>query len=414
MTRLTLFITLCSFGLTVSAQQYSDRSFTDKLNVYADKGDETVKALFSITKNVHQFLNLKFYKLAGSASYITLKIEGKPPSIDTYKIIYFKRHELEKMNSAEILYKITKSLVTRSLASYDSKQPPPEWLIASLVYMYTVGDSILTQEKYPITRLSIINNKFPKFDAIIKSKAPLPKHLGLYSLYGERCSVFYRGITSLRNGKKSMMRHLVHREAQDILEHFSDDYEEFKTVKKRDNWYKNASQKVCFNVVNPYPPEEIRKKVTSLLSVTIARPGNNGFGTMKVPLEEITKNTIDRNYLTLIERELIQIGLTSSVTIRPAIQKYLQCIFALRKNELDEFKEMLKSANKEFQKAINRQTHLNRYLDDLEKKYNGILTNFRRIISTAELSEKRNKEDFKEFNNYLDDLEKKLAEIKIE
>lgn len=416
MTRIILFIALCTFCSSTTAQQYADKSFSDKLNVYADKGDNTVKALFSITKNVQQFLNRKFYKLSSSASYVNLKIEGRPPSVDTYKIIYFKRSELEKLSSTEILYKITKSLVKRCLVSYNlnKKHDPPEWLIASLVYTYTVGDTLLTQEKFPITRLSIINNKYPDFDQLIKSKAPLPNHYGLYSMYAERCAVFYRGITSLRSGKKRMMEFLVNRESDDILEHFSTVYEEFKTTKKRNNWYKRSSQKVCFNVINPYPPEEIRKKVISLLSVTIARPGNNGFGTMKVPLEEITKDTIDIGYLSIIEGELLKINLTSSVTIRPSINKFIQSIYALKRKDLDEFKKLYKEANTSFHAAINRQIELNRYLDDIEKKYNDVLTDYRRIITAAELAQKRNKKEFKEFNDYLDELERKLEEIKIE
>lgn len=416
MTRLILFIALSTFCIRGSAQQYTDRSFTDKLHVYADKGDNTVKALFSITKNIQQFLNLKFHKLPNSASYINLKIEGRPPSTDTYKIIYFKRSELEELSSTEILYKITKSLLKRCLVSYDSnpKSDPPEWLTASLVYMYTVGDSLLTQEKYPITRLSIINKKFPDFDKLIKDSAPLPNHFGLYSMYAERCAVFYRGISSLRSGKKSMIQFLIHRETDDILEHFSTEYDELKTAKKRNNWYKTSSHKVCFNIINPYPPEEIQKKVTSLLSVTIARPGNNGFGTMKVPLEEVTKDTLDLNYLTIIEGDLIKIGLTASMTIRPAIGKYLLAIQALKRKDIDEFKEILRDANKEFQNAVARQALLNRYLDELEKNYNGILTDYRRIISAAELSEKRHRKEFKDFTDYLDELEKKLADIIIE
>ena len=419
MSKLLLFITVLHFSISTTFAIYTDKSFTDKLQLHSDVEDDTAKALFSITKNVQQFLNLKFTKIASSTPYVTLKIEGTAPSIDTYKIIYFKRSELKHLSSTDILYRILKPLIKRSLVSLyaDQKAIVPEWLTASLLYLHTIGDTRSSLEKYPITRQSIINQRFPDFDELITSKPPTPSNFWLYSIYAERCAVFFRGIVSLKQGKKQMMSYVVKQKETNILENFSTIYDEFKTPKLRNNWYKKASLKICFNVINPYPPEEIRKKVSSLLSVTVARPGNNGFGTMRVPIEEVSNDSyeaIDVKYLTLLERDLLELLLTSSQTIRPAIKKYLICISELRVQDQDLFKEKLNDAKKTFNEAINRQALLNRYLDTLEKKHNEVLTDYRRIILAAELAEKRKNIVFKDLIEYITELEKKLAAISIE
>lgn len=419
MIRLFYLIIISYFSISTVHAAYTDRSFTNKLQLLSDEKDNTAKALFSITKNVQQFLNIKFTKISSHVPYVTLKIEGTPPSTDSYKTIYFKRSELRTLSSNEILYRIMKQLLRRSLVSLyaDPKAEVPEWLTASLIYIHTVGETLSSQEKYPITRQSIINQKFPDFDELITAPAPKPSHYWLYKIYAERCAVFYRGIVSLKSGKKQMMSYLARQKEKNILENFSEQYDEFKTQKLRNKWYKKASQKVCFNVINPYPPEEIRKKVNSLLSVTVARPGNNGFGTMRMPLEDVPNDShkaIDSNYLTLMEGDLLEIYMTSSETIRPAIQKYIICVSNLRLKKSDEFKKDLKEAKKSFNDAINRQSMLNLYLDQLEKDHNEILTDYRRIILSAELAEKRDQIFFEDFKEYLDELEKKLAAISIE
>ena len=401
------------------AQEYTDRSFIDRLQIISDKEDETSKALFSISKKVHQFLNRKLNKIPGNAPRVTLKIEGTPPSTDTFRIIYFKRKDLNRMNSLEIIHRITKQLIRRTLVSFDAPQNTkvPDWLIAGYVYQYIVGETLSSLEKYPVSRQSIINKRFPDVDELLTVKGPNPKNYWLYSVYAERSAVFLRGIVPLRKGKKNLFSFLIDQEGKNIIEAFSLEYENFKSRRLRNNWFKSACQRVCFDVINPYPPAEIREKVTRLLSVTVARPGNNGFGTMRLPLEELTDDNskaVDLSYIALLERSLIEISLTSSETIRPAIVNFMSTMQLLKKKEYDEFKTSLVKAKKKFQEAIDRQEKLNRYLDELEKKHNQIESDYRRIILADELAEARNREKFPELNKYLNELEKKLASIVIE
>ena len=419
MLRNLFIIIMFQLAMHASANTYTDRSFVDKIYVNADKGDESVKTLFKVAKKVQQFLNVKLSKMPSDSPTVTLKIEGTPPSTDTFRIIYFKRHELKKMTSVEILHKIVSHLIRRTLVGLGAKNniSSPEWLTSALVYQFIIGETLSSAEKYPVTRLAIINKKYPNFDHLIEKEAPSAKHFWLYNIYAEQCAVFFRGITSLKNGKKNLLNYLIKRKTLYITDYFSQLYDDFQTPRKRNSWYKNTSHRVCFDVINPYPPEEIRKKVTSLLSITIARPGNNGFGTAKVPLEEVSEEsykTIDINFITILQRELMAILLTSSQTIRPAVGRFVANLNELKRGEHDGFKEKIIETKKEFQQAINRQIELNRYLDLLEKQFNDTQTEYKRIIMAAEIAEQRNIEKFEKLNEYLNSLEKKLAAIIIE
>ena len=415
---LLLFLTLLPSS-NIFAEEYTDKSFIDKLSLISDKGDETAKALFSITKKLNQFLNLKFHKIPGDAPNVTLKIEGTPPSNDTFRIIYFKRRDLNKMNPMEILHYISKQLIRRTLISFDAPRnvKVPDWLVAGYVYQYMAGETLSTLEKYPVSRLAIINKKFPDLDEFLSSQKPEPKNYWLYSIYAERSAVFLRGLVPLNRGKKNLFNYLINQQGKNISEFLSQKYESLKTKRLRNIWFKKAYQRVCFDVINPYPPNEIKEKVTRLLSVTIARPGNNGFGTMRISLEELSdenSKTIDHNYISLLEVSLMEISLTSSETIRPAIMNIVASLHHLKIKEYDDFKESLVQAKKKFNQALVRQNQLNQYLDELEKKHNNISTDYRRIILASELAETRKKEIFPELNLYLQELEKKLASVVIE
>ena len=410
---------LFSYCLCLKAEEYTDRSFIDKLDLISDKEDQTSKALFAITKKMHQFLSLKFSKLPGTAPKVTLKIEGTPPSTDTFRIIYFKRNDLNKMNSMEIIHRITKQLLHRILVSYDAPANVhvPDWLTAGYVYQYIVGDTLSSLEKYPVSRLSIINKKYPDIDILLKENGPDPAHYWLYSVYAERSAVFLRGVVPLSRGKKSLFAYLIKPQGRDVIDYLSTKYEDLKTQRLRNNWFKKACQRVCFDVINPYPPAEIREKVNHLLSVTVARPGNNGLGTMRKPLEELTDDTtqaVDLNYIALLERSLLEISLTSSETVRPALLNFITSLQLLKRKEYDDFKESMIKAKKTFHEAIVRQEKLNVYLDELEKKHNQLASDYSRIILADEIAEIRKRETFPALSLYLDELEKKLANIVIE
>ncbi len=415
LTILLIFLYCCC----IKAEEFTDRSFIDKIQLISDREDETSKALFDITKKMHQFLGQKFSKIPSTAPQITLKIEGTPPSTDTFRIIYFKRSELNKMNSLEIIHRITKQLLRRTLISYDAPKNihAPDWLTAGYVYQYIIGETLSSLEKYPVSRLSIINKKYPDIDTLLKEKGPEPVNYWLYSVYAERSAVFLRGVVPLSRGKKSLFSYLINPQGKSVIEYLSSKYDDFKSQRLRNNWFKKACQRVCFDVINPYPPAEIREKVTRLLSVTVARPGNNGFGTMRLPLEELsddTSQTIDLNYIAILERSLLEISLTSSETIRPALLNFISSLHLLKRKEYEDFKESLIKAKKKFRQAIDRQGKLNAYLDELEKKYNNLSSDYRRIILANEIAEMRNRENFSALSQYLDELEKKLASIVIE
>jgi len=412
-------LTLLLFSISAFSEEYTDRSFIDKLQLVSDKEDQDSKALFAVTKKINQFISRKLTKLPGDAPLVTLKIEGIPPSTDTFRVIYFKRKDLNKLNSLEILHTITKQLIRRTLITFDAPKDVkvPDWLIAGYVYQYMVGETLSSLEKYPVSRQAIISKKFPDIDELLRQKGPDPKNFWLYSIYAERAAVFLRGLVPLSKGKKSLFSFLIEGSDKSIIESFSVKFDEFKTQRQRNLWFKKACQRICFNVINPYPPEEIREKVTRLLSVTVARPGNNGFGTMRTPLEDITDDTsktIDLNYIALLERSLLEISLTSSETVRPSLLNFLQSLQFLKKKQFDEFKKSIKKAKEKFQQAINRQEKLNRYLDELEKKHNNVNSDYSRIIVADELAEIRKKESFPALSLYLEELEKKLASIVIE
>lgn len=414
---LTMAILLTQVSL--HAEEYTDKSFSEKLQVVADQGDETVKTLFDITKKVHSFLTLKLSKIPGKAPTVTLKVEGTPPSTDTFRIIYFKRSELNRMNSMEIVHRIMHSLIRRSLVSLGAANDitTPDWLTAGLTYQFIVGETMSTEEKYPLTRLSVINKKYPDLDQLLTGEAPNPESFWLYTIFAERSAVFHRGIFSLKSGRVKLLDFLIDRKEKTIIDHFSKEYEKLKTARLRRVWFKQSCFRVCIDVINPYPPEEINRKVSELLSVTVARPGNNGFGTMKLPLEELSGENskfIDTNYLTFLERDLLELLLTSSETIRPSIKEIVLSLRLLKEGNIDDFKESLKISKKKFKEAIRRQIELNRYLDTLEKKHNQLQSDYGKIIQAEELADKRNRVIFKDFNKYLDEIEKKLASIKIE
>ena len=103
------------FWFTLLGAQFKDRSSPEKLYFSSDHNDFYAKRLFEVSKFCQVFLNKSLGKLPNNAKSVYIQLEGLPPVNNSWRIIYFKRSELQVMNSYEILHRITDKLLQRHI-----------------------------------------------------------------------------------------------------------------------------------------------------------------------------------------------------------------------------------------------------------------------------------------------------------
>ena len=317
-----------------------------------------------------------------------------------------------------MLEQIVKKLVKRTLVAIGGKQnlKVPDWLTAALIFQVQIGqNSLLTQEKFPITRYGIVNKTYPDFDELVDGEKVLSENYWLYRVYAEQCFVIYASIKKMKQGKSLLLEGLSQTPERNVIDILGVKFTEFLSAAGRREWYKENCRKICFDIINPYPPDVIRKKVIDLFSVTVARPGANG--TMRIPLEQLSDDesqALDNFYLGFIESDFFNIYMTSSLSIRPSLNDFISSIEILKKGKKEEFKENLRQAKKKFNDSLNYQKNLNSYLDELEQKNNSTSFDFALILEAELLSQTKRRLAFPKWHQYLDDLERKLEAITIE
>lgn len=410
-----ILLLLIFLSCTIQAE-YKDHSFSDKLNFIADKKDELALNLFRICKFSQKTLSQSLHKLPLNAKKILLQLEGLPPGSRQSSIIYFSRQELRKMSFYEIVERINRQLLKRTLVALGAKpnHEPPSWLVAAITHQIQLGKkSVLTQERFPMTRYSVIHNKFPDMNTLVEKESPAPRSYWLYIVYAEQCFLLLEGLKREKEGKKDLVNYYSTKSNTNFLSYISQRNEKFSTYAKRKNWYEEVCHKVCFNTINPLPAKVIHKKVLKLFSIRIARPGSKS---VRVALEDLSNqenNALDHIYIVYLKARFFNLLFKAPVSLRRSLGDLLQSLQFLEEKEYAKFKKAIVQAKQKFKKALEFQAQLNQYLDELEKKHNSLVSRYSHVLTAEHLAKDRRKNLFPKWQQYLNELEKKLAQVNL-
>jgi hypothetical protein len=405
-----LFTAQC-FLLQAQSDFHQERILTLRLEFKFDKKDETAQRLLKITRFCQQQLNAQFSKVNINTPILHILLEGPPPSKDIFNLIYFKRSELENLNAYSILEKIVTKMIGRTLVGLggERNQRPPDWFVAATVFRLRLSNILSTEEKYPATRYAIVNYKFPKIDTLLDEKGANPKNFWLYRIYAEHCAVFLAAMHNLSQYKKKLLLILTEYKGESSVALLAKHFPSLNSTRLRQRWFNSSCLRVCFHVINPYPPEVIAQKISEVFSISSARPGVNG--TNRIPLEKIfadEEEELNFAVISFIEKSFYEILLTCPPTLKPSLSLFFKALNQLKENEREDFVETIILARKQFNNAVTYQKRIISYANTLEQNRQNIHSDYRGILRTYDISQKRFKQAFPKFVNYLDALEEKL------
>ncbi|MCM8538267.1 MAG: hypothetical protein NE334_20160 [Lentisphaeraceae bacterium] len=417
-TKYILLITVLSIN-TLRAQEnfHKERLLTLRLEFKIDRYDETAKSLVNIVKACQERLNTSFKKVDAHTPMLYVFLDGPPPSKDYFNIIYFKRKDLETMNQYTLLTRVMSKMLHRTVVSLGGsrKTPVPDWFIAGMAFNLNLKNILSTEEKYPLTRLSVVNSRFPNIDQLLDKKAPDTKGYWVYRMYAENCSVFLSALQKLSEHKQSLVKILLNYNQEGTSHLVAKYYPQLKDRPSRQRWFNKTSQDICFHVINPYPPEVILNKVEDLFSITSIRPSADKVS--KIPLEKLFEDEDQEiNYAVIgfIEKGFYKLILTSPAILRDSMALFIEALQSLKQNEREEFAEKVKTAREKFNKAVKKQRLMINYTEELEQKSLDKTSNITEVLRALYISDLRFKEYFPKWVNYLNLLEKKLEDTIIE
>jgi hypothetical protein len=408
---------LLLLGMYSSAQDNSfQRSHGSlRLRISTETHAELAQELFKSCCHIQRKIERILYKVSSSQPTLNIRVEGPPPARESATLLYFSARELQEASTYEIVEKISRKLISRSLVKKNATSPstPPPWLVAATVHLIQIDSSgMVSREKYPLTRHAVTHGSYPDFDLLLTRKAPRAKDLWLYRIYAENCAVFLRSLF-IPNNHRAKLADFLREGRSDTLSFLAENFPDLSSKRKRRLWYKAACQKICFNTVNPFPPEVLQKKVEQLFSVTTVSLN----GTQSIPLELLPEEEnyiLDQSFISFMEVDFLKILFQAPETARPGLQQFLQALKALKEGRRDDFKEEMTLARELFSQDLKRQQKLSSYLKALTTEHSHSYTHLLELIQARQLARKRNLENFPLWQDYLRELEHKikLTEVK--
>ncbi|MCM8533359.1 MAG: hypothetical protein NE330_19485, partial [Lentisphaeraceae bacterium] len=362
-------------------------------------------------------LNTSFKKVSAHTPLLHIFLDGPPPSKDYFNVIYFKRKDLETMNQYTLLTRVMSKMLHRTVVGLGGSRtvPVPDWFTAAMAFNLNLKTMLSTEEKFPLTRLSVVNTRFPNIDDILDQAAPDTKGYWIYRIYAENCSVFLSAFQKLSRHKENLVNILLDYQQKGSTQLLAKYYPQLKDRSARQRWFNKACQTICFHIINPYPPEVILKKVEDLFSITSIRPSADG--SYKIPLEKIFEDEdqeINPAVIGFIEKDFYQLILTSPAILRDSMTLFIEALHLLKQDEREDFAEKVSVARAEFNKAVKKQRLMINYTENLEKNNLDKTSNTNEALRSLYIADLRFKEYFPEWLEYLDALEKKLEDTIIE
>ena len=408
---LTIIFLLAPFLLFAEGTTIRERILNLRLEFYLDKNDQVSNDLIKVVELCQQSLNKYFSKVNQATPKLHVMLEGTPPSKDFFNLVYFKRNELIQLSEYELLDAIMSKMIWRTLVGLGSDKAikPPAWLVAAHVFNLKLQDNLSTEEKYPATRMSIVGNKFPNIDNLLDGEGVSPTNYWIYRIYAEHCSVFLAAIRKIPESRKKLFSIYTSYEGKTITDLFAKNFDELGSRITRQRWFNAACTKVCFHILNPYPPEVIHKKINDLFSVASARPGSNSMN--RIPLEKIFADEDQKlNYAVIgfIEKDFYDVKLTAPELLRPAINGFIRALRSLKKDEREDFVEEITEARAKLKERVIILNNFIMLADKLEAELTNVSENYREILRAHQYSKARQRRLFPEWDNYLNELERKL------
>lgn len=416
--KLTITV-ICFWGNFALAQSnfHTERFLNLRLEFKLDRKDQTAEELIKVVKFCQEKLNKHFIKVSPQTPKLYVFLEGNPPSKDFYNVVYFKRNDLQRLNEYAILERILSKMMRRTIIGLgaDKNTVTPAWVVAAHVFNMRLYDTLSTEEKYPATRFSIVENKYPDLDSLLTQQAPSPHNFWLYRLYSEHCSVFLTTLNNLSAHRKKFLAFLQGYKNEECLPHLTKHFPSLKSKTVRQRWFIKACTQTCFHILNPYPPEVTQKKVQDLFSISSMRPGSNR--ATRIPLEELFKDEqeeINFAVISFIEKDFYEIFITAPETLRPSLSMFVGALKELKDDDREEFAEKIVLARKKFNQSIERLKKLISYLNELEQSSERRKENYKYVWQVSESAEQRFDKYFPEWNLYLDTLERKIESTVLE
>lgn len=413
---ITLILLTHGLLLQTQASLQTERFLNLRLEFKFDHKDSTTLELIKVVKFCQEKINKHFIKATPSSPKLYVFLEGDPPTKDFYNVIYFKRRELETLSEYSVLERILSKMIRRTLVGLGSpsKTKVPDWLIAAQVFNLRIHDILATQEKYPATRHSVVNKKYPSLDSLLTAQAPNPENYWLYRLYSENCSVFLKSLNELPGHRQKLIKLLKTYDQKKSLDMLGENFPELKSKVSRRRWFIKACNRACFDILNPYSAEVISKRVEELFSVASMRPGSSQL--KRIPLEKLFENENEKlNFavIAFIEKDFLEIFVTAPISLRPSLNIFLEALQSLKTNKRSEFSKTILLARKEFKIATEGLSKHTAYLDKLEQSELNQHENYTDCIRAYVNHSRRFLQYFPEWSSYLNSLEKKLESVVI-
>ena len=272
-------------------------------------------------------------------------------------------------NSLLISYELCKALLRRrieeDLGLPVAKPDSIDWLAAAVcrrVFFGGKGLSSYYRPDYSVAQRQFRQGRFPKLEILLRI-SPSPKRSAIFRLYMLHCDLFLARLENLPEGS-SFIRQLLELELHgrspcEALEFLLG--ENLLPPDNLQSWYEKGVQAESVRGLRFNELDSILSELEDLFNPVILQPGEKR-SIKKIPMRDMPKHLKDYNLntqaISLMQNRLSRLSKQAPFLLQEPMYKFNAALGTLRQNKRRRSQKEFKLAEKEFQKALARQSRI--------------------------------------------------------
>ena len=269
------------------------------------------------------------------------------------------------------------------------------WMAAAVCRrVFFAGKGLLSYYRpdYGVAQRQFRQGRFPKLETLL-CHSPEPGSSAIFRLYMLHCDLFLARLESLPESAVFMQRLLeleLHgRSPCEALEFLLGDG--LSSGDNLQSWYEKGVQAESTRGLRYSELDSILAELEDLFNPAILQPGEKQ-SIKKVPMRDMARQLEDYKLntqaISLMQNKISRLAKQAPFLLQEPLHKFNKALLALQKNKKRHFRKEFQQAEKEFQKALERQNRIAGLLEENAARENPPLLPFASFLKAVDQASK--------------------------